>query len=190
MQIIKKFISLIDKFWNTLILRKKHVIKGNRLRIRGKIFIHGDGNITFGDDVNIISTPYINPIGGNSHAYFQADRGGKINIGSRVGMTAPAITAYSSVIIEDDVLLGRSVSIYDTDFHSLDFISRSAKVDTNIKTLPVKLCKGVFIGAHTIILKGVTIGEMSVVGAGSVVTGNVPPGEVWAGNPARFIKKL
>lgn len=47
----------------------------------------------------------------------------------------------------------------------------------------------VFIGARCIILKGVTIGSKSIIGAGSVVTKNIPEGEIWAGNPAKFIKK-
>ena len=54
----------------------------------------------------------------------------------------------------------------------------------------MKICKGAFIGADVIIMKGVTIGEKSVIGAGSVVTKSVPPGEVWAGNPARFVYKM
>lgn len=49
---------------------------------------------------------------------------------------------------------------------------------------------GVFIGARAIILPGVTVGEGSVIGAGSVVTKNIPPHQVWAGNPARFIMSL
>ena len=47
-----------------------------------------------------------------------------------------------------------------------------------------------FIGGGSIILKGVTIGERAVVGAGTVVTKDIPAGEIWAGNPARFIRKL
>lgn len=48
----------------------------------------------------------------------------------------------------------------------------------------------VFIGARCIILKGVTIGENSIVGAGSVVTKSIPANEIWAGNPAKFIRKI
>lgn len=53
----------------------------------------------------------------------------------------------------------------------------------------VVLKKGVFLGANVIICKGVTVGENSMIGAGSVVTKDIPAGEIWAGNPARFIKK-
>lgn len=57
-------------------------------------------------------------------------------------------------------------------------------------TSPVVIKDGVFIGAHCIILKGVTIGEKSIIGAGSVVTKSIPDGEIWAGNPAKFIRRI
>ncbi|WP_212635306.1 acyltransferase [Pseudozobellia thermophila] len=47
-----------------------------------------------------------------------------------------------------------------------------------------------FIGAYSIILKGVTIGENAIVGAGSVVTKSVPDNQIWAGNPAKFIRSI
>ena len=53
----------------------------------------------------------------------------------------------------------------------------------------VKICKDAFIGARSIICNAVTIGENSIIGAGSVVTKDIPANEIWAGNPARFIKK-
>lgn len=57
-------------------------------------------------------------------------------------------------------------------------------------TSPVVIKDGAFIGAHCIILKGVTIGENSIVGAGSVVTKSIPDGEIWAGNPVKFIRRV
>ena len=55
---------------------------------------------------------------------------------------------------------------------------------------PVVIGGNVFIGARCIILKGVTIGENSIIGAGSVVTKSIPANEIWAGNPAKFIRKI
>lgn len=55
---------------------------------------------------------------------------------------------------------------------------------------PVVIEDNVFIGARSIILKGVTIGENSIVGAGSVVTRSIPSNQIWGGNPAKFIRNL
>lgn len=62
--------------------------------------------------------------------------------------------------------------------------------DPGIKHRPVKIGSGVFVGANSIILKGTTIGDRAVIGAGSVVSGNIPAGEIWAGNPAKKIKNV
>ena len=68
---------------------------------------------------------------------------------------------------------------------------REFNVDmTQKKMANVTIEHDAFIGAGSIILKGVTIGACSVIGAGSVVTKNIPPNEIWAGNPAKFIRKL
>ena len=72
----------------------------------------------------------------------------------------------------------------------MDYDTRVYRPYEDIRSKPVKICKGAFIGAGSYILKGVTIGEKSIVGAGSVVTKDIPSGEIWAGNPAKFIRKV
>lgn len=81
------------------------------------------------------------------------------------------------------------MKIYDTDFHSI-LPEKRLNGNVDVPTSPIIIGKRVFIGGHSIILKGVTIGDDSVIGAGSVVTKNIPSGEVWAGNPAKFLKKV
>jgi acetyltransferase-like isoleucine patch superfamily enzyme len=81
--------------------------------------------------------------------------------------------------------------IYDTDFHDLDYRKRALVPEdySGVVNRPVTIGNDVFIGAHSTILKGVTIGDRVIVGAGSVVAKSIPAGEIWAGNPARFIAK-
>ena len=76
------------------------------------------------------------------------------------------------------------MKIYDNDFHSVEYSNRMSRPDTHIRRGKILIKEGAFIGAHSIILKNVTIGKRSVIGAGSVVTKDVPDGEIWAGNPA------
>ena len=97
--------------------------------------------------------------------------------------------AQISITLGNNVYLGGNVKIYDTDFHPLDFKQR---IYTNNpgKALPITLSDNVFVGAHTIILKGVTIGQNSIIWAGSVVTKSIPANEIWGGVPAKFIRKI
>ena len=74
--------------------------------------------------------------------------------------------------------------------HSVNYSERMRHPDPGIGTKPVLIRQGAFIGAHSIILKGVTIGRHSVIGAGSVVTHDVPDNEIWAGNPAVFVRRI
>lgn len=98
--------------------------------------------------------------------------------------------AKKHIKIGSNVRLGGNTCIYDTDFHSLNLEKRISANDDDIRSIDVEIKDGAFIGAHSIILKGVTIGENSIIGAGSVVAKNIPDNEVWAGNPVRFIKKI
>ena len=98
------------------------------------------------------------------------------------------ITSYNSITIEDNVLIGAGCLITDSDHHPVKYAERVQKKEA--KTAPILIKEGAFIGANSILLKGIVIGKHSVIGAGSVVTKSVPDGELWAGNPAKFIKKV
>lgn len=104
------------------------------------------------------------------------------------GISNTAIVCHNKIIIGKNVFIGGDCKIYDTDFHSINFNKRISEVDDDINTAPIHIKNGSFIGAGTIILKGVTIGERSIIGAGSVVTKDIPDNEIWAGNRVKFIK--
>jgi acetyltransferase-like isoleucine patch superfamily enzyme len=93
----------------------------------------------------------------------------------------------AGIRIGRDGLFGAHVEIFDSDFHDLDPGRRKSG---SPKIAPVEIGDNVFVGMGVRILKGVTIGSDSVVGAGSVVTGSIPPGVIAAGNPARVIREL
>ncbi len=133
-----------------------------------------------------------NPIGRFQACSIFVGPKGNLAIGYNVGISSTAIVCHDKIEIGNNVNLGGNVVIYDTDFHSLkpkDRLNRDTDI-SRTKTAPVKICNNVFIGAHSTILKGVTIGENSIVGACSVVTKSIPDNEIWAGNPAKFIRSI
>lgn len=99
----------------------------------------------------------------------------------------------------DDVVISWGVTIVDHNSHSVDAEERLADVTdwknghkdwANVTIAPVTIKARAWIGFNAIVLKGVTIGEGAVVAAGAVVTKDVPPYSVAAGNPARVIRTL
>lgn len=163
---------------------------GKNLTVWGSIVIKARrGSIAIGNNVRINSSYAANPVSLSEKTTLFTKNEGKIAIGNRVGISNAAIASMCSVTIEDDVLIGGGTRIWDTDFHSLRYEERMAEVDNDIAAKPILIKKGAFVGASAIVLKGVTIGEKAVVAAGSVVTKDIPDGEIWGGNPARFIRK-
>jgi len=133
-----------------------------------------------------------NPIGCNNPCTFFVDKGARLVIGYNLGISQAAIICHLSIKIGDNVKIGGGARIYDTDFHSIDPELRiNPKTDfINKQKLEVVIEDNVFIGAHATILKGVCIGKNSIIGASSVVTKNIPANEIWAGNPAKFIRNV
>lgn len=116
--------------------------------------------------------------------------GSQIIIGNNVGISGSTICAAKSVTIGDNVLIGSGCLITDTDAHPIDWLDRREGRSEKKGIAPVVIGNDVFIGARSIILKGVTIGDRAVIGAGSVVSKDVPDDCIVAGNPARIVKSL
>lgn len=117
-----------------------------------------------------------------------AEIGAKLTIGNNVGLSGSSICATEEVSIGDRVLIGSGTIITDSDAHPL--LPEERNMPNKTKHRPIHIGNDVFIGARCLILKGVTIGDGAVIGAGSVVTKDVPPHAVFAGNPAQFVKLL
>lgn len=92
------------------------------------------------------------------------------------------VQLWDGVTLEDNVFVGPNVTFTN------DLFPRSKNPDWKLSKTVVK--KGASIGANSTIICGVTIGEGAMIGAGSVVTKDVPAGEVWIGNPAKFLRKI
>lgn len=93
------------------------------------------------------------------------------------------------IVIEDNVMVGSGVHIYVAN-HRFDDVNKPIIFQGHYDAKNVVLKKGCWIGANSTILAGVTIGENSVIGGGSVVTKDVPPFALYAGNPAKIIRKI
>lgn len=98
-----------------------------------------------------------------------------------------ALVANQSISIGSDCQIGDMVCIYDSDFHEIAPVTRNRSQGT---ILPVKIGDNVWLGSRVMVLKGVTIGDNSVVGAMSVVTRSIPANCIAAGNPARVIRSI
>lgn len=113
----------------------------------------------------------------------------RVIIGNSVGLNGTSIVCRStSVSIGDHTKIGPDCIITDTDFHGIE-------PDKRLQSFPeldraVNIGRNVWIGMRCIVLKGVTVGDNSIIGAGSVVTRDVEPNSIYAGNPARFIRKI
>lgn len=116
--------------------------------------------------------------------------GAIISVGDDTGLSGTTICAAHSVRIGKRCLIGAEVLIVDTDFHPVALEGRRYKGPSEASSRPVEIEDDVFIGARTIILKGVKIGTGSVIGAGSVVTSDVAAMSIVAGNPAKFLRKI
>lgn len=92
----------------------------------------------------------------------------------------PGVQIWDGITLEDNVFIGPNVTFTNDNF------PKSKNI--NFILLPTLVKKGASIGANATILGGITLGENCLIGAGSVVTKNIPANEIWVGNPAKFLK--
>lgn len=190
MKVLRQLLELPNAFINRFWFLVRGVQYVEFPRLRGRLVLGGKGKLTLGKGVVINSSHRSNPVGMVGYSSFHVTSGAAISIGNNVGISTTLLYAWTSITIADNVLIGGGCQIFDTDYHAVAYQERILKGDKNVRTLPVSIEEGVFIGTSCIITKGVTIGARSVIAAGSVVVKDVPPGEVWGGNPCRFIKKV
>ncbi|WP_229213983.1 acyltransferase [Dyadobacter psychrotolerans] len=174
-------------FWVNLVDFENLVTSGIPI-----VMIARGGKMRVGRDLKMNNDVRSNPIGRPQKCTFFVDKGATLLIGNHVGISQAAIVCHQSITIGDNVKIGGGVCIYDTDFHSLDpMVRQNPSIDMQLKAkASIFIEDNVFIGAHSTILKGVHIGKNAVIGACSVVTKNIPDNQIWAGNPAKFIKNV
>jgi acetyltransferase-like isoleucine patch superfamily enzyme len=193
-----KFLTVLrkvkQKIWrtdnNSVLAYPEGLTFGHLTKVEGLIDIRkAGGKITIGDQC--IMSAQIS----TETNYSKVTIGNQVFIGG-----GTIIDCVSEVNIGDNVLISYQCIIQDSDNHSTKFSIRKNDVtdwmnnqyhnwDVTPKK-PVSINKGAWIGARSLILKGVTIGEGAVVGAGSVVTKDVAPWTIVAGNPARVIREI
>jgi acetyltransferase-like isoleucine patch superfamily enzyme len=151
---------------------------------------HRESIMVFGPNMQLRSRVRSNPLGANHPVILCTwEEGARLQIGSHFCMTGGAICAAEKIIVGDYVTIGANCTVIDTDFHPLNPERRIIEPH-NGKSAPIIINDHVFIGMNCLILKGIEIGQGSVVGAGSVVSKNIPKQVIAAGNPALKIKDL
>jgi acetyltransferase-like isoleucine patch superfamily enzyme len=143
-----------------------------------------------GARLNLRSTARSNPLGPHRPCILSTRTAAALlEIGDDLGMTGGSIVAAQHIRIGHRVLIGANTIITDTDFHPLDPLERQRDPQRGAAK-PVVIEDDVFIGMQCLILKGVHLGAGCVIGAGSVVSRDVPAGMIAAGNPARVIRPV
>lgn len=157
---------------------------GERVRIDFPIRIEQPGSISLGNECILYSRSWFNPVAGWSGQKYN----GKIVLGDRVMMGYGCqISAASSVVIEDDVIVAAGVVIVD-HIHDHRYVDAAIFTAPLSEPKPVRIGKRAFLGVHCFIGPGVQIGEHAVVAANAVVTKDVPAYCIAVGNPARLTR--
>jgi len=183
---IKQFLFVTMRVW-------KYMLLSNCKNVTGKPVLHfplllkGKGKIHFGKNVQngvIAAQNYY-----SAHNYILAmEEESEVIIGDNVVLAnGCSLQAVTGITIEDNAMIGINCFLIDTDGHDLSPENRMTGVPKSGK---ITIKRNVVVYYNSIIFKGVTIGENSVIGSCSVVTKDIPANVFAAGNPARVIRSL
>ena len=181
---------LQDGLLPSIVLRATGVDCGSGLCCHGIPWVtrHPKATIVLGKGVRLDSRSTDNVLYLARPCRLAAMRAGaRIRIGDCVAMSGATLVAADSIEIGERTMIGAEVMIIDTDFHPLNPERRAEQPTQGANTDPVCIGRDVFIGTRAIILRGVTIGDGAVIGAGAVVTHSVSERSICAGNPAREV---
>jgi serine acetyltransferase len=182
-----------SRAWRAFVRRRfPNVEIGSHVTVHGLpiVKVAGTGRLVIGDGVVLTSRARTNMVGLSRRCSIEVRPAASVTIGPGSGLSGVAIVCASRVAIGSHVMCGGNVSIWDTDFHPLQHLERRRHAVDRIATAPVEIEDDVFVGANALILKGVRIGARAIIGAGSVVTRDVPPDSIWAGNPAAPVREV
>lgn len=179
-------------------IHKNHVILEGNIKILGQLphfKVPKNGKVFFGNKV-VLNSDYKNTNTALTYrCKFVTGYEGVIKIGNHTMLNGVCVVSYQKVEIGDECQIASSTIISDTDFHPVDPVLRSKQVKgesfpfSTVGKTPIKIGNNVWIGWNCTILKGVEIGDDSIVAAGSVVlAGKYPSSSLIAGNPAKVIK--
>lgn len=154
---------------------------GKNFITNGKLVVKGPGKVIFGDNINAWCHAEKNVF----ITYLPETR---IIVGHDSRLQGMSAMSYSSIRVGPRCMVASTIMV-DTDFHSTD-PARRHDPDAPFAVAPIELKENVWVAGQSAILKGVTIGENSIVGFRAVVTRDVPANVVVAGNPARVVKEI
>jgi len=167
------------------------------ISIEGPIIVRGyplielakGARIVIGSNVTLNSSNRGYHLNMHSPVKLMADKAeAMISIGANTRIHGSCIHARESITIGNNCLIAANALIVDSSGHDISFPDVENRIHTTGEASPVAVEDNVWIGANSIVLPGVRIGSGSIIGAGSVVTKDVPAFSVAAGNPARVIK--
>lgn len=194
----QKIFNAFTTYCNLFKLNCLGVRVGSKARFCGDMSfrINKPSKVVLGKGLIITGGYSINALSPSERSCILVRKDTELIIGDNCGFSSICISVYNSIRIGNNVIIGANTKLNDSNGHCINYLERRKEREykdwskLNIDHAPIVIEDDVFIGAHCIISKGVTIGARSIVAAGSVVVKSIPPDEVWGGNPARFIKKL